>query len=121
MFGISWLDLCFAKRGAATPVKWRARALAKWAALLDSVIFLDAQNRTLAGRIRTRAKRHRMMHGSDMAIRRFANGFRAAFEKVIAELGISGHLVVDELRTDGRLDRSAARLQATLARHRYGH
>lgn len=121
VFGISWLDLCFAKRGAATPAKWRRRALAKWASLLDSVIFLDAQNRILAGRIRTRAKKHRMMKGSDVAIRRFANGFREAFDRVIAELGVSGHLVVEEVRTDGRLDQSAARLRAALARHRYGH
>ena len=121
VFGISWLDLCFAKRGAAMPAKWRRRALAKWASVLDSVIFLDAQNRTLAGRLRTRAKKHSMMKGSDMAIRRFANGFREAFDKVIAELGRSGHLVVDQVRTDGRLDQSAARLKTTLARHRYGH
>ena len=120
VFGISWLDLCFAKRGAETPAEWRRRALAKWAAVLDSVIFLDAHNRTLAGRLRKRAKKHRMMKGSDVAIRRFANRFREAFDKVIAELGVSGNLVVDQVRTDGRLDQSAARLKATL-RHRYGH
>jgi hypothetical protein len=121
VFAISWLDLCFAKRGVATPAKWRRRALAKWASLLDSVIFLDARDQTLAGRLRTRAKKHIMMKGSDTAIRRFTNGFREAFDKVIAELGHSGHLVVAQVRTDGRLNQSAARLKAALARHRNGH
>lgn len=121
VFGISWLDLSLAKRGAEAPAKWRRRALAKWARLLDSVIFLDAKDQTLAGRIRTRAKKHRMEKGSDVAIQRFTNGFRAAFEKVIGELGTSGRLVVDEVRTDGRLSQSAARLRGTLARHRNGH
>ncbi|HEV8510112.1 MAG TPA: hypothetical protein VGQ48_06620 [Gemmatimonadales bacterium] len=121
VFGISWLDLSFAKRGAQAPAKWRRRALAKWSVLLDSVIFLDARDTTLAGRIRTRAKKHRMMKGSDVAIRRFAAGFRKAFDTVIAELSRTGQLAVDEVRTDGHLNRSAARLRATLTRHRNGH
>ncbi|MGH7519974.1 MAG: ATP-binding protein [Gemmatimonadales bacterium] len=121
VFGISWLDLAFAQRGVKAPEKWRRRSLAQWARLLDSVIFLDAQDRTLAGRIRTRSKRHRMAKGSDVAIRRFANGFRSAFDKVIAELGGSGRLVVDQVRTDGRLEHSTERLRATLARQCNGH
>lgn len=121
VFGISWLDLCFAKRGAQAPARWRRRAVARWAGLLDSVIFLDANDMTLAGRIRTRAKEHRMMKESDVAIGRFANGFRKAFDRVIAELGGSGTLAVDAIRTDGPLNRSTARLRATLARHRNGH
>jgi len=121
VFGLSWLDLTFAQRGAKAPETWRRRALAKWARLLDSVILLDARDTTLAGRIRTRAKRHRMAKSTDVAIRRFANGFRGAFEKVIAELGNSGRLAVEEIRTDGRLDRSTARVRAKLARHRNGH
>ena len=121
VFGISWLDLAFAQRGVKAPEQWRRRALAKWARLLDSVIFVDAQDRKLAGRIRTRSKRHRMAKGSDVAIRRFANGFRSAFDNVIAELGGSGRLVVDQVRTDGRLEQSTQRLRAKLARHRNGH
>lgn len=121
VFGISWLDLAFAQRGAQAPAKWRRRAIARWSALLDSVIFLDARDRTLAGRIRTRAKKHRMMKGSDVAIRRFARGFRKAFDKVIAELSGTGDLAVDQVRTDGHLNRSTARLRATLARQRNGH
>jgi hypothetical protein len=121
VFGISWLDLAFAQRGAKAPEKWRRRALAKWARLLDSVIFIDAEDRTLAGRIRTRSKRHRMARSSDVAIHRFAKGVRGAFEKVIAELRGSGRLAVDQVRTDGRLEHSTERLRAKLARRRNGH
>ena len=123
VFGISWLDLAFAQRGATAPEKWRRRALAKWAGLLDRVILLDASDATLAGRIRMRAKRHRMERGSDRAIRRFAEGFREAFDKVVAELAQkdAGRLVVEQVRTDGRLERSAAQLHATLKRMNNGH
>jgi deoxyadenosine/deoxycytidine kinase len=89
--------------------------------LLDSVIFLDASDKQLAGRIRTRAKRHRMVQGSDVAIQRFADGFRKAFERVISELSSSGRLAVDQIRTDGHLRQSTARLRASLARRRNGH
>jgi hypothetical protein len=121
VFGISWLDLAFAKRGAEAPAKWRRRALKRWSRILDSVIFVDASNTTLAGRIRTRAKRHRMMKGSNVAIQRFADGFREAFDKVIADLNGSGRLAVHRVRTDGQLRKSTTRLRATLRRHRNGH
>ena len=88
------------------------------------MILIDAPDTKLADRIRTRAKQHRMAKGSDVAIQRFAKGFRNAFARVIddlARIDASRPLVVDRIRTDGRLDRSAARLRATLARHRNGH
>jgi hypothetical protein len=122
VFGISWLDLAFANRGTHAPARWRRRALARWADLLDSVILLDANDTVLANRIRTRAKSHRMMNGSDKAIGRFANGFRTAFDAVIDELNRTGRLAVHQVRTDGPLNRSAARVKTTLARHRrHGH
>jgi hypothetical protein len=121
VFGMSWLDLAFADRGAQAPARWRRRALARWADLLDSVILLDADDSVLANRIRTRAKSHRMMNGSDGAIRRFTNGYRGAFDTVIDDLRRAGHLAVHQVRTDGPLNRSAARLKTTLSRHRNGH
>lgn len=122
VFAMSWLDLAIAQRGGKVPEKWRRRALARWARLLDTVILVDAPDTKLAGRIRTRAKRHRMAKGSDVAIQRFANGFRNAFARVIndlARIDESRPLVVDHIRTDGRLAHSAARLRAALARHRH--
>ena len=121
VFGISWLDIAFAKRGTQAPARWRRRAVKRWSRLLDSVIFLDASDKQLAGRIRTRAKRHRMVQGSDVAIRRFTDGFRKAFERVIDEMKTTGHLAVDQVRTDGHLRQSTARLRASLARRRNGH
>jgi len=122
VFALGWLDLCFARHGARAPAAWRRRAVAAWATVLDAVVFLDASDATLADRIRTRDKRHRMRNGTDAAIGRFAAGFRKAFDRVITELGRMGHVVVEQLRTDGdSLDRSAARLLATLERRRNGH
>jgi hypothetical protein len=121
VFGISWLDLAFADRGTHPPARWRRRALARWADLLDSVILLDADDAVLATRIRTRTKSHRMVKGSDVAIGRFAKGFRSAFGSVIDELNRAGRLAVHQVRTDGPLNRSAARIRTTLARYRNGH
>lgn len=123
VFAISSLDLAIAQRGGKVPDKWRRRALKRWARLLDTVILIDAPDAKLAERIRTRAKRHRMAKGSDVEIQRFAKGFRNAFARVIGDLtrvDEARPLVVDHIRTHGRLDHSAARLRATLARHRNG-
>jgi len=120
VFALGWLDLRLAGRRATAPVAWHRRALAEWAKLLDGVIFIDAPDTTLAHRIRTRAKRHRMRKGSDAAISRFAGGFRRAFDRVVAELHRHGRLGVDVLVTDSRLDSSAPRLMTLLARHRNG-
>jgi len=120
VFGISWLDLAFAKRGAEPPTRWRRRVLQRWARVLDSVILLDAGDDLLAARIRTRSKTHRMRNRSNRTIRHFAAGFRSAFESVIDELCTAGRLVVSEIRTDDTLPHTAARLKGALARSRHG-
>jgi hypothetical protein len=121
VFGIGWLDVAFAERGVEAPVRWRRRVVRRWAELLDSVVLLDAGDRVLASRIRTRFKRHRMKRSSDAALRRFAGVFRKAYDAVIAELSSSGAVAVQVARTDGSLPRSAARVNALLERHRDGH
>ena len=121
VFGMSWLDLAFAERGVRPPARWRRRTLARWVDVLDSVILLDAGNEELAERIRSRSKMHRMMNGSDRAIQRFANDYRKAFDTVIDDLGRAGRLAVHQVRTDGPLNRSTARLKSMLARYRHGH
>jgi hypothetical protein len=120
VFALGWLQLRLAGRRATAPVAWHKRALAEWAKLLDGVIFIDAPDATLAHRIRTRAKRHRMRKGSDVAISRFAGGFRRAFDRVVAQLRRRGQLAVDVLVTDSRLDSTAPRLMTLLTRHRNG-
>lgn len=121
VFGIGWLDVAFAERGTQAPVRWRRRVLRRWARLLDTVVLLDAGDRVLASRIRTRTKHHRMKKGSDVALRRFADAFRRAYETVIAELGASGTVAVRTVRTDDSLPRSTARLKAALQQRRNGH
>jgi len=120
VFGISWLDLAFAKRGAEPPTRWRRRVLERWARVLDSVILIDAGDALLASRIRTRSKTHRMRKRSDRTIRHFAEGFRSAFESVIDELRTAGRIVVSEIHTDGTLAQAAARLRTALSRSRHG-
>jgi AAA domain len=124
VFGISQLDLAFAQRGSVAPAKWRRRALSRWAQLLDSIILLDAGDEALATRIRTRRKSHRVKHATDATIRGFANGYRKAFDRIVAEMGRTTRgkrVAVERLRTDGPLNRNAARLKATLAQHHNGH
>ena len=55
-----------------------------------------------------------MREESDVAISRFADGFRRAFDRVLKELERSGDVRIDAIRTDGPLNRSAVRLQAAL-------
>jgi len=119
VFGISWLDLTFADRGAAAAKHLRRRRLKRGGRLLDAVVLVDASDETLATRIRTRAKAHRIRGESDAEIGRFADGFRRAFDRVLGDLEQStrGELRVDTIRTDGSLNRSAARLQAALQSH----
>jgi hypothetical protein len=121
VFGIGWLDMAFAERGVEAPERWRRRVVRRWASLLDSVVLLDAGDRLLASRIRTRFKRHRMKRRSDAALRRFAGAVRSAYEAVIAELSSMGPLAVQVARTDGSLNRSTARVNSFLKQHRNGH
>jgi hypothetical protein len=120
VFGISWLDLTLAERGAKAPQRWRRRMLKRWGRLLNTVVLLDSSDATLAGRIRTRAKPHRMQGRSQAEIARFADGFRRAFDRVLAELDRTGDLRIEAVRTDGPLNRSAARLRAALQPQRRG-
>jgi hypothetical protein len=121
VFGIGWLDVAFAERGIVAPPRWRQRVLRRWGRLLDTVVLLDAGNRVLTSRIRGRAKRHRMKQSSDLALHRFAEAFRRAYETVIAELGTKAGVPVKTVRTDGSLPRSTARLRAALESSSRGH
>jgi hypothetical protein len=55
-----------------------------------------------------------MQRSSDVALRRFANAFRRAYETVIAELGTAGGVALRTVRTDSSLPRNTARLKAAL-------
>src|SRR5207237_2428938 len=60
-FGMSWLDLAFAERGARPPARWRRRTLARWVDVLDSIILLDADNEELGERTPSPPQLHRIL------------------------------------------------------------
>ena len=121
VFALSWLDLFFARNGDRA-ASWRRRAVADWASLLDMVVFIDAADSTLAQRIRTREKYHRVKDREDEEIYGFAAGYRKALDRVIGEIAKAGHLIVDALRTDGtRQSESAHQLATTLRQRRNGN
>lgn len=122
VFALGALDLRLARRGAAMPASWRARALAQWAKLLHGVILLDAPDATLAHRIRTRTKWHRMQSSDDAAISRFATAFRRSFDRVMTDLRGRGRLRVDVVTRYGgdNLEQDAARVLSILTGYRNG-
>lgn len=122
VFALSWLDVFFKRNGDRVPAAWRRRVVADWALLLDVVVFIDASDSTLVQRIRTRDKPHMVKDLPDAEIHGFAEGFRAAFDRVIAELSKAGHLIVDALNTDrAPVEQNASRLVAALQQKRNGH
>lgn len=124
VFALSWLEVFFARNGDRVPAAWRQGVIADWAKLLDVVVFIDAADITLANRIRTRDKPHKVKDLSDAEIFGFSAGFRRAFEHAIAELAHAGagHVVVDTLSTEtGPLADNTARLMARLKPRRNGH
>jgi hypothetical protein len=70
--------------------RWSAAAVRRWARLLDGVVWLDAPDALLAGRIDGRDERHRMKGGEAGETERFLGRYRAAYEALLAELRAAG-------------------------------
>jgi hypothetical protein len=90
-------------------------AIARWAKLLDAVVWLDAPDALLAARIEGRAERHRMQGSPSADTERFLARYRAGYEALLAELAAAGGpkpIRVDTSRE--RADAIAARLLDTL-------
>lgn len=66
--------------------EWWRRIFKQWAAILDSVIWLDAPNALLKERIRTRSVWHRTKEKSEEEIYSFLTRYRTSYEQIIAEL-----------------------------------
>jgi shikimate kinase len=95
---------------------WHERAVARWAALLDAVVWLDAPDDTLLERIETRSQRHLVKGAVDEEQRRFLERYRAGYEEILAELARAGgpaRLRFDTSRASA--DEIAERLLAALA------
>jgi hypothetical protein len=102
VFGLTWLDLWHAPNGDAQRARLRQAALVEWANLLGAVVCLDAEDRILVQRIRTRAKPHPVKAQPDDEINRFSARFRTAFDEVIENVTSVAPVRVLALRTDGR-------------------
>jgi hypothetical protein len=70
--------------------RWSEAAVRRWAKLLDAVVWLDAPDAVLAGRIDARGERHRMKGGEAGETRRFLARYRSAYDALIAELVAAG-------------------------------
>jgi thymidylate kinase len=80
---------------------WWQRTLDAWAPLLDGVILLDAPDRLLVHRIRTRAKPHLYKHRSESEINQFSAAYRNAFNWVLAGLTARSGLRVVPIHSNG--------------------
>jgi hypothetical protein len=79
---------------------WRHYIAALWAATLDEVVWLDAPDKVLAHRLRSRAKRHVMSNASDRSVTAFSMRYRTAFNSALAVVQQHGRVAVREYRTD---------------------
>ena len=100
VFALAWFDAFYGRNGDAGWSAWRRRAVTDWAKRLDVIIRLDADAGLLAHRIRRRDKDHRVKEWEDAAIHGFQARYRAAFDKVIADLRHAGNVKVIDMRSD---------------------
>ncbi|MGH7559677.1 MAG: AAA family ATPase [Gemmatimonadales bacterium] len=100
VFGLTWLDVFFGRNGDPGWTAWRRRAVAEWAARLDAVLCLDADDRVLIRRIRERSQDHMVKDRPEPEIRAFTARFRQSYDRVLRDLASSGRPAVLCLRTD---------------------
>jgi len=80
--------------------KWWQSAIKQWANTIDGIVWLDAEDPTLADRIRTRNQPYPMKDISDLSMKKFFALYRAAFEHVITELTANDGPEVIKFSTD---------------------
>lgn len=115
VFGLSWLEVFFASDHDAHRAAWRRRMLTEWAGRIDAVVRMDADDRALARRIRTREKAHMVKYLPDEDIQEFTERFRGAFDRIIADLEACGPVEVRHLpSSDGQAADDPARVRAAL-------
>jgi len=74
-------------RTSAADAWWRDLS-ARWSQTLDLIVWLDADDADLLARIRTREKAHIVKDASDEETLSFLNRYRAAYERVMADLHV---------------------------------
>jgi hypothetical protein len=117
VFALAWLrgfgHVTF--RQSPSDVWWQA-TICDWASLIDVVVAVDAPDRVLAERIRTRAHDHEVKGFSDGEIERWMARFRDALEWVLDEMAEhGGPLVVRLSSQDEHAEEMADRLLEELS------
>ena len=97
---------------------WRA-ATREWAALIDTIVVLDAPDHILAQRIRTRPHPHEVKELPDLEIARWMGRFREALEWVLSQMAHDGGPRVVRLSAEGPAERIAGQLSKALNEQRY--
>jgi hypothetical protein len=92
--------------------EWYRSALIRWSSVLDSVVWLDADDRVLTQRIRGRPKWHMVKEASPKEVREFNNAFRRAFVRVSEEMEAAGGPKAIRLATGGSAGAAADLLQS---------
>jgi shikimate kinase len=75
---------------SAAYARFEQAAVARWAHLLDAVVWLDAPDALLAARIDRRDETHRMKGADGADSERFLARYRAAYAALLAELAAAG-------------------------------
>jgi hypothetical protein len=75
---------------SAAFARWEKAAVARWARLLDALVWLDAPDALLAARIDGRDEAHRMKGVDPGESERFLARYRAAYDALLAELAAAG-------------------------------
>lgn len=104
------------RRGGLPARAWHAE-LARWASLLDAVIWIDAPDVVLAERIRTRTKQHQIKGGTDAEMAGFLARYRQAYREIRERLTGGGRIKMVQLDTSGlAVEAAAERVLAELRR-----
>ena len=122
VFSMAWLR-GFGHETMRQPpsAEWWRTAVRDWASVIDMVVVLDAPDRLLAERIRTRAHEHEVKEYSDLEIACWMARFRAALNWVLEEMSRHGGPQVVRLSSDDHESpRIAEKLLEELSGNVYG-
>jgi hypothetical protein len=95
--------------GRAGFAAWWPGAVARWASVLHLLVWLDAPDSVLAGRIRARSQRHRTQVLPEAEVGAFLAGYRTEYTALLEELTRQGPVDVISARTDQEPVESIAR------------
>lgn len=119
LFGLMRLDVFFPAQDDRFTNTWRRRTLDEWAQRLDAVVVLDADNRVLAERIRTRAKDHMYKGRTPPEIYEFTERYRRVLQDLLPALRAAG-VAIWTISTDERPPDEFAAVVASRLEAAYG-